>query len=170
MFGALPKGMRLLLTRTNHEPKDGHRGCLKGRLCSPGSNEPRTLPGPEMPTTHVIFEALDTERPAETSCPAASAPGRVSPHSRGYQLSSGHPLPNSNRLCPRWSPIQGTFKVEAFLHHQCLTLCQEIMVKEEKREGGEDARTKESLSSSRSLALGVSVGSCLHTRAAPISP
>ena len=34
--------------------------------------------------------------------------------------------------------------MEAFLHHQRLTLCQEIMLKEEKREGGEDARRKES--------------------------
>lgn len=63
-----------------------------------------------MPTTHMVFEAPNTERPTETSCPAISAPSRMNPPSLGagsvpvdsplFQLSSA----------PGFVPSTGSFQ------------------------------------------------------------
>lgn len=80
-----------------------------------------------MPTTHMVFEAPNTERPTETSCPAISAPGRINPHLWGRGVLQWAAPSSSFHLCPGLSPAQEAFKVGTLLHHQGWTaLCPEI--------------------------------------------
>lgn len=95
-----------------------------------------------MPTAQVVFEAPNTERPTETSCPAISAPGRRNPPSWwGVVLQWAPPLPAL--ICAQVCPQHRELSKWAL---SCVTRAGQHSTQKyvEGREGWEDEARKES--------------------------